>query len=67
MKRNYLVCAIFILAMGCSEKDSNVNVGQDQDSVFESQVRTIDNAEEIEQTLDDAAAKQRQAIDEQGK
>lgn len=43
--------------MGCSDTGTNSNV-------FESQVESIDKAEEVEQQILDAAAKQRQAIEE---
>lgn len=45
------------MAMGCSDTGTNSNV-------FESQVESINKAEEVEQQILDAAAMQRQAIEE---
>jgi hypothetical protein len=46
-----------LMAMGCSDTGTNSNV-------FESQVESINKAEEVEQQILDAAAMQRQAIEE---
>lgn len=66
MTHKYTFYVLCVFALGCSEKDDAMHEEQLQDSVFESQIRSIDRAGEIEQQIEDAAAKQRQAIEEQG-
>ena len=66
MKRRYFVYMFFIFAFGCSENDSNANKAQVEESVFDTQTEAIDKAEALEQQILDAAAKQRQVLEESG-
>ncbi len=68
MKQNYLIFLLFVFAFGCSESDnnSNTNKAQVEESVFDTQTEAIDKAEALEQQILDAAAKQRQVIEESG-
>lgn len=54
-----LLVMFALVAAGCS--------GEDEGNVFEAQTQAIDKAEEANRMLEEAAAKQRQAIDEQGR
>ncbi len=67
MTRRYLVYVLFGFALGCSGNDSNTNGGQAQDSVFDAQTEALDKAKAVEQKIQDAAAKQQQAIEDQGR
>lgn len=51
----FITCSFILI--GCSDTSTNSNV-------FESQIESIDKAEQVEQQILDAAAKQRQAIEE---
>ncbi len=66
MKKRYFIYMFFIFVSGCSENDnnSNTNKAQVEDSVFDAQTEAIDKAEALEQQILDAAAKQRQVIEE---
>lgn len=57
MKYLLALAAIGFLVTGCSDSDKSANV-------FEAQVESIDKAEAIEQQILDAAARQREAIEE---
>ena len=64
MIRKYLIYMLFGFALGCSENGSRASEAHDQDGVFDAQFEAIDKAKSVEQQIQDAAAKQRQAIED---
>lgn len=64
MKKYSFVCLLLLLG-GCTgggEADDGTEITE---HVWSEQVRTIDKAENVQNVLDDASARQRQQIDEQ--
>ncbi len=66
MKHRIFVYVLFVFTFGCSENDSNTTDTQVEDGVFDAQSKAIEAIEGVEQKILDTAAKQRQAIDDQG-
>jgi hypothetical protein len=66
MTLRYLVYALFGFALGCSASDSSTNENQVKERVFDAQIEAVDKANALEQQILDEAAKQRQAIEDQG-
>ena len=60
MKRRYLVCALCLLILGCSGND-----GQEEEGVFDAQIHGLDGANAVEEQIMDAAARQKQALEDQ--
>lgn len=63
--RRLFVCALIAVALGCS----GCNGGKEEkakENVFAPQVKALEKAKQVDRQIEDAAAKQRQAIDEQG-
>lgn len=73
MYKAYGLAAFIIVALlgGCSEPDNETSSAPQQqgrlpdDNVFSDQVKTLEKAETVQQTLDAAAAKQREDIEKQ--
>jgi hypothetical protein len=73
MKKSYWLSALMLVALlgGCSKQDDDTSsVPQQQgrlpdDNVFSDQVKALEKAEGVQQTLDAAAAKQREDIEKQ--
>ncbi len=69
MKRSLIVAALLLLG-GCSGQEEPPPPPQGQGrvpdaNVFSGQVRALERAEGVEQTIQDAAERQRQAIEAQ--
>jgi hypothetical protein len=62
----YLVFLLSVSVIGCSESDSNIDRVNTQKSVYDFQVQTIEKAKATNKLIQDAAVKQRKAIEEQG-
>lgn len=73
MKKSYWLSALMMVALlgGCSKQDDDTSSAPRQqgrlpdDNVFSDQVKALEKAEGVQQTLDAAAAKQREDIDKQ--
>lgn len=73
MKKSYWFSALMLVVLlgGCSEQnDDTPSAPQQQgrlpdDNVFSDQVKALEKAEGVQQTLDAAAAKQREDIEKQ--
>ena len=63
MRLRLLVLVLMGLAVGCSGNDDQ----KPKETVFDPQIQAIKKAKAVDKTIEDAAAKQRQEIDEQGK
>jgi hypothetical protein len=63
MIRILLLCVVCGLAFGCS--GSGDDTDEARGNVFSSRTGAIDKAKAVEQKIEDAAAKQRQAIEDQ--
>jgi len=62
MVRIYVLATLIALTLGCSGQDDQKPKG----TVFDPQIQAVKKAKSVDKTIDDAAAKQRQAIEEQG-
>ncbi len=67
MTQKVLVYMLFGFALGCSGDDSATNEVEIRDSVLDAQIEAIDKARSVDQQIQDAAEKQRQAIDSQSR
>ncbi len=69
IKTGYIVLLTAAVLVGCSREDaessSAAGKGLPEDNVFSDQVQTLDKARDVQNTLDDATAKQREAIQQQ--
>lgn len=73
MKQAYWLSALMLVALlgGCSKQDDDTSSTPQQqgrlpdDNVFSDQVKALEKAEGVQQTLDAAAAKQREDIERQ--
>jgi len=73
MYKTYGLAVFIFVALlgGCSNPDDDTSSAPRQqgrlpdDNVFSDQVKTLEKAEAVQQTLDAAAAKQREAIENQ--
>lgn len=64
----YMIALITSLMMGCSSDEQTVTPVQEklpEDHILKDQVQQLDKAKEVDQLLQDAAAKQRETIEEQ--
>ncbi len=74
MKKSYWLSALMLVALlgGCSKQDDESTTATQQqgslpdDNVFSDQVKALEKAKGVQQTLDAAAAKQREVVNEQG-
>lgn len=57
---------MFVVLVGCTESDNTNSTQQVQPNVFDAQMQVLEKAKGVEQQIEDAAAKQRQSIAEQG-
>jgi hypothetical protein len=68
-----LVICIFAFSLsGCSEQDepapnTPTSSRVPDDNVFKDQVRALEKAEDVQKTLNEAAARQREVIEEQAR
>ena len=74
MLRLISVTTIFLAfsLSGCSGQDeppdnTSTNSRVSDDNVFKDQVRALEKAEDVQDTLNEAASRQREAIEEQGR
>lgn len=73
MQRAYgrVILMLVTLMSACSQQDDDRSSAPQgrlpDDNVFSDQVRALEKAESVQQTLDAAAAKQREAIERQGR
>ncbi len=65
MVRILWLCMLCGLVIGCSGGGNDTS--EARENVFSAQTRAIDKARDAERKIEDAAAKQRQAIEEQGR
>lgn len=63
MNRIVWICLLCALAIGCSGSDDT----KDRGHVLTGQQRALDKAGTVDQTLQDAATRQRRIIDEQAR
>lgn len=73
----WVLCAVLLTLTGCSRDDSTeesanapVTRGENgsrvpDDNIFSEQVKALEKAETVEKTMDDALAKQREALEKQ--
>jgi hypothetical protein len=72
MKKSYWLLALMLVALlgGCSKQDDESTTAPQQqgslpdDNVFSDQVKALEKAKGVQQTLDAAAAKQREVVNE---
>jgi hypothetical protein len=64
MKRYLFVCLVLLLG-ACSSGEETAGATENVEHVWSGQVKTIDKAKNVEDMLDEASVRQRQAIDEQ--
>jgi hypothetical protein len=60
-----LLYVLIAVALGCSGNNDQKEE-KAREGVFAPQLKAIGKAKEVDQQIEDSAAKQRQAIDEQG-
>lgn len=63
-----LFCLVVLILVGCGTRDDAPAESQDgsriaDDNVFSDQVRTLEKAEAVGRTLEDAAARQREQVE----
>ena len=63
----HMSLALLALLIGCAGEDSDENRTQLQDDVLNNQLQALEQAESVNQQIQDAAARQRQLIDEQSR
>ena len=61
MIKRYLIFLLFLILSGCSDSDNS----KQQETVFDTQTDAMEKAKEVEKQMEDAAAKQFDAIREQ--
>lgn len=64
MKRYLFMCLVLLLG-ACSSGEETAGGSENVEHVWSGQVKTIDKAKNVEDMLDEASVRQRQAIDEQ--
>ncbi len=65
MNKTLILCVLCGMALGCSGGDDVMNQDKAKDNVFSAQTKAIDKAKAVDQKIEDAAARQRQAIEDQ--
>lgn len=65
MSKILILCVLCGMALGCSGGDDALSRDKAKENVFSAQTKVIDKAKSVDREIGDAAARQRQAIEDQ--